>query len=72
MPKLKIISDGTTQGAKLINTETGEDLVKTLPIEYMAWSISADSVGKAIITVNLIAIEAEGILFEPDNKPLDS
>lgn len=65
MRTLRVVSDGTAQGTRLLDALTGEDL--RLPVRAITWHIDADSVGQALITVSLTQIEAEGILEENDD-----
>lgn len=52
--KLKIISDGTSAGTKVVNAETGEELKNVVRIQ---WEIEGR--GRARAT-----IELDGVMFE--------
>lgn len=60
---VKLISDGTPMGTRLVDALTGEDL--QLPMSAITWRIEADMVGQATVTVELAQANVEGVLGEP-------
>ena len=61
--KVKIISDGTPRGTKLVNAETGEKLEGVTSVE---WHISVDRLSEAVIMMRGVPIEA--VVLEPKTK----
>jgi len=57
MIELKIISDGTPAGTKVINSKTGEEIEGVRSIE---WSISYGEISVAKIELGVSSIEAIG------------
>lgn len=54
--KIKIISDGTQAGTKVINEETGE------PLKYVTevvWRLSAESDGLAEVSLTMVDVPVE-------------
>jgi hypothetical protein len=58
--KLKIISDGTCRGTKVVNSETGEMLEGVKDIN---WKISAGSFSSTIITLGKTKTELKESRF---------
>lgn len=56
---IKIVSDGTATGTRIINTETGEDLSKVLSATY----------GSAITMGDMITAQLEVCMIEVDVVP---
>lgn len=56
--RVKVVSDGTPAGTKVINADTGEDL--GLPISAITWHIDGDSAGQALVRLTLVQVEVEG------------
>lgn len=54
MRKIKIVSDGTAQGTRVLHPETGEDLTKMLGIRALVWEVDVRS-GIAIATLECYA-----------------
>ena len=54
--KLKIISDGTSRGTKVVNAETGEELKYVTDI---VWRIEAMGYAHATIEIDNVAFEGE-------------
>jgi len=57
MIRLKIISDGTPTGTKVIDSETGEEIEGIRRVE---WSISFDEISIVKIEIGMSLIEAIG------------
>lgn len=59
MPKairLKIVSDGTTEGSRVVDADTGDWLCAT----FVQWSLRAGELAHAIIHVEPAEIEFDG------------
>jgi len=54
--EIKIISDGTPYGTKVINKETGETLDL---IEHVSWDIDAKDTGLARATIRFVKTEVD-------------
>lgn len=54
--KLKIISDGTNAGTKLIDQDTGESVPL---IQKITWEVSADGFGLSKTTIELLNVPVE-------------
>jgi len=57
MMKIKIISDGTSFGTKIINIDTGEELDSVIKIQ---WNYEASNIAEAIITFEETPVELIG------------
>lgn len=55
--KLKIISDGTPSGTKVVNAETGEELKY---LESVKWSVSVGQPSSAQIALDCVEFEGIG------------
>jgi hypothetical protein len=54
MADIRIISDGTTQGTRVFNTKTGEEI----PGVYKAeWSLAVDGKAMAILYVHNVGVD---------------
>lgn len=65
--KLKIISDGTNSGTKLIDEDTGESVPL---IQKLTWEASADGFGLTKVTIELLNVPAE-IVAKADVDSVD-
>jgi len=60
--KIKIISDGTANGTKVVNAETGELVHHVSSVE---WKVSVESsLAEAVVTFSNVAVEIEAELSE--------
>lgn len=59
--KLKIISDGTSFGTKIIDSTTGEEVEE---ITSIRWEITAGEVSRATITFDRIQCVVEGEVID--------
>ncbi len=63
--KLKIISDGTTTGTKLINSNTGEVISC---VQEITWTCKADSLlATCFVTLCNVEIDAVNVSFKDEN-----
>lgn len=60
MRTVKLISDGTPLGTRLVDALTGVEL--QLPVTAINWSITAEQGGQAVVTLALVSAEVEGVL----------
>jgi hypothetical protein len=58
--KVKIVSDGTTQGTQVVNAETGEPIDG---VTFVAWELEAkDGVATVSLELRKIPVEVVGAL----------
>lgn len=58
MVRVKVVSDGTPNGTKLFDADTGAEL--KLPVSAITWHIDADSAGQALVRLTVVQVEVEG------------
>lgn len=57
MSSIRIVSDGKPMNTHIFHEETGQDLVKLMPITKIEWSLDAnDRRGRAVIHVEDVGI----------------
>jgi hypothetical protein len=62
--KIKIVSDGTPMGTKVVNAETGEAIKGVCGV---SWSLSDNrSIGRAIVEFALVPVELVGDAYTKD------
>lgn len=55
--KLKVISDGTAQGTKVVNAETGEELENVFGVQ---WSLDVRN-GQSVATIGVMQVMMESL-----------
>lgn len=65
--KLKILSDGTAIGTRLVDATTGESIHGLL---NLAWSIAHDDLAKVTVTLMAVPVEIEADIPEGIQLPL--
>jgi hypothetical protein len=55
--KLKVISDGTAQGTKVVNEATGEELENVFAVQ---WTVDAQS-GKSHASIGVVQVAMESL-----------
>lgn len=56
MTRVKIKSDGTSAGSR-VSTVDGD---QTIPVAYVHWELSANSVSRVVIGMNMSPVSIEG------------
>jgi hypothetical protein len=58
--KIKIVSDGTSMGTKIVNADTGEDTGLVKQVQSITWSIDAKSLATVVMTLVKVPVEVVG------------
>lgn len=65
MNRLKIVSDGTARGTRLIDTKSGEDVTHSFRVVEITWSSKAGpttELASVTLTLARVPVEIEGVL----------